>query len=212
MDIPTTNALTEEYYRINREYKADAYCCGRVTMEGSFIGGAIPDLEKYKGICVERKDRVQKIWDYYAVSIDPRGRLGWYGGEIKDYDPGYDNAHIIEVLTDQVSDEYVAFLEDKGISYIFCGKDRIDVDLMLNKLYKKFGIKKLMLEGGGLTDTLFLNAKVIDEMSLVVVPVVDGDKEGKNLFSGKEMEVSCEYKIKEVKILPNNGLWLNYVK
>ena len=40
MDEPTTIALTEEYYRINREYKADAYCCGRVTMEGSFTGGA----------------------------------------------------------------------------------------------------------------------------------------------------------------------------
>ena len=53
MDEPTTIALTEEYYRINREYKADAYCCGRVTMEGSFTGGAKPDLTPFKNIVLQ---------------------------------------------------------------------------------------------------------------------------------------------------------------
>lgn len=212
MDEPTTIALTEEYYRINREYKADAYCCGRVTMEGSFTGGAKPDLTPFKNIVIERKDKIQKKWGYYAISIDPHGRLGWYGSEIKDYDIGYDNAHIIEILTDNVSDEHIAFLESKGISYLFCGNEKVDVNLMLKKLYEGFGIKTIMLEGGGLTDTLFLNAGVIDELSLVVVPTIDGDCEGKDLFSGKTLNILEQYKIKDVKLLPNNGLWLNYVK
>ena len=30
---------TELYYQINRDYKADGFACGRVTMEGSFTGG-----------------------------------------------------------------------------------------------------------------------------------------------------------------------------
>ena len=212
MDLQVTNALTEEYYRINREYMADAYCCGRVTMEGSFTGGVKPDLSKYIGNVVERNDYVAKLWDYYAISIDPHGRLGWYGAEIKDYDPGYDNAHIIEILTEHVSDEYLAFLKDKGISYLFCGKDCVDVDVMLTKLNDYFGIKTILLEGGGLTDTLFFNANAIDEISLVMVPVVDGDKEGKDLFSDKGSNVLESFNIKEIKLLPNNGVWLNYVK
>ncbi len=211
MNTDVASALCEEYYRINREYKADAFACGRITMEGSFTQGVKPDLTPYEGVRFPREDYIAKQHGYYAVSIDPHGRLGWYGSEIKDEDPGYDDAHIIEVLTDDIQEEYLAFLRDKGISYIFCGKEKIDVKLMNEKLVKFFGIKKLMLEGGGLTDSLFLDADCIDEMSLVVVPLIDVDKDGIDLFAGKSCNVQ-EYALKSCEKLTANGLWLNYVK
>ena len=211
MNTDTASALCEEYYRINREYKTDAFACGRITMEGSFTGGVKPDLTLYKGVKIPHEDYIAKQHDYYAVSIDPHGRLGWQNSEIKDEDPGYDDAHIIEVLTDDINDEYLAFLKDKGISYIFCGRDKIDVKLMNEKLYSLFNIKKLMLEGGGLTDSLFLDADCIDEMSLVVVPLVDGSKTGIDLFAGKNCNVQ-EYELTDCQKLPQNGLWLNYKK
>lgn len=211
MNTDMASALCEEYYRINREYKADAFACGRITMEGSFTQGVKPDLTPYEGVRFPREDYIAKQHGYYAVSIDPHGRLGWYGSEIKDEDPGYDDAHIIEVLTDDIQEEYLAFLRDKGISYIFCGKEKIDVKLMNEKLVKFFGIKKLMLEGGGLTDSLFLDADCIDEMSLVVVPLIDVDKDGIDLFAGKSCNVQ-EYALKSCEKLTANGLWLNYVK
>lgn len=209
MSTETAGALCEEYYRINREYRADAFVCGRITMEGSFTQGVKPDLMQYKGLKMSHEDYVAKQHKYYAVSIDPHGRLGWYGSEIKDEDPGYDNAHIIEVLTDDIQDEYLFFLKQKGISYIFCGKEKIDIQVMNEKLYLLFGIKKLMLEGGGLTDSLFLEADYIDEMSLVIVPLVDGSKDGVNLFEEKSCNIQ-EYELKTVEKLPQNGLWLNY--
>lgn len=210
MATETAGALCEEYYRINRAYKADAFACGRITMEGSFTHGAKPDLTPYQGITIPREDYVAKRHGYYAVSIDPHGRLGWYGSEIKDEDPGYDNAHIIEILTDEVQDAYLAFLQEKGISYLFCGKESIDVDLMNEKLYSLFGIKKLMLEGGGLTDGLFLNGDCIDEMSLVLVPLVD-DGAGIDLFAGKNCGV-LGYELLACEKLSYSGLWLNYRK
>ena len=209
MNTETAEALCGEYYRINRAYHADAFACGRITMEGSFTQGVKPDLAPYQGLSIPHEDCVVKQHGYYAVSIDPHGRLGWYGSEIKDEDPGYDNAHIIEVLTDDIQDAYLTFLRSKGISYIFCGKEKIDVRLMNEKLYSLFGIKKLMLEGGGLTDSLFLDADSIDEMSLVVVPLVDGSKDGIDLFAGKSCKVK-EYELNTVEKLPRHGLWLNY--
>lgn len=211
MNTETAATLCEEYYRINREYRADAFACGRITMEGSFTQGVRPDLTSYQGVKIPHEDHVAKRSNYYAVSIDPHGRLGWYGSEIKDEDPGYDNAHIIEVLTDDIQDEYLAFLKEKGISYIFCGKEKMDVKLMNEKLYSLFGIKKLMLEGGGLTDSLFLDEECIDEMSLVFIPVVDGSKNGIDLFAGKNCNVQ-EYELVTIEKLPQNGLWLNYKK
>ena len=211
MNTKTAEELCNEYYRINREYKADGFLCGRITMEGSFTNWQKPDLAKYQGIKLPHEDCVQKQHNYYAVSVDPHGKMGWYGSEIMDEDPGYDNAHIIEVLTDDINDEYLAFLKDKGISYIFCGKEKIDVNLMNQKLYSLFGIKKLMLEGGGLTDSLFLDGDCIDEMSLVVVPLVDGSKDGIDLFANKNCNLQ-EYELLQAEKLKENGLWLNYKK
>lgn len=203
--------ICEDYYRIHREYKADGFICGRITMEGSFTGGKAPELENFKGISVKRCDKVSKKADFYAISIDPHGRLGWYDSDISDYDPGYDKAHIIEVLTDMVSDEYIAFLDSKGISYVFCGKDKIDASLLLKKLYKLFGIKKLMLEGGGLTDTLFFAKNLIDEISIVMTPFIDGCHKGINLFAKKDGEC-VEFSLARVDMLSSGGIWLNFTK
>lgn len=47
---------TEEYYRLNREIPAEAFACGRVTMEESFTGGWYPDLIGFANIKMNRED------------------------------------------------------------------------------------------------------------------------------------------------------------
>ena len=47
--LPQCEAATRAYYRINREYGADAFACGRVTMEESFTLGFRPDLSRFDG-------------------------------------------------------------------------------------------------------------------------------------------------------------------
>jgi riboflavin biosynthesis pyrimidine reductase len=37
-----------------------------------------------------------------------------------------------------------------------------------------FGVKTLFLEGGGITNGLFLKERLIDEISLLVYPAIDG--------------------------------------
>lgn len=178
----------EEYYRLHREYKAQGFICGRVTMEGSFTKGQAPELDEFKGANVEREDYVAKKAPFYAVSIDPRGVLGWQGADICDEDEGYNGAHIIEVLSDKVSDEYVAFLRSRGISYIFCGEDKIDIPMLCEKLKSLFGIEKILLEGGPVTNTAFLEAGVIDKVNVVVAPTYNNENEGDVLFHGLKTE------------------------
>ena len=95
-----------------------------------------------------------------------------------------------------------------NISYIFCGNDTVNVNDLCERLYELFGIKTLMLEGGGLTDSAFLKEGLIDEISLVVVPVIDGGKDV-DLFDNKSGG-NLSYNKVETKPLPNGGLWLNY--
>jgi 5-amino-6-(5-phosphoribosylamino)uracil reductase len=102
-----------------------------------------------------------------AVAIDPHGRLHY----------GQDNAggdHIIAVLGQYVSDVYLAELQADGVSYLFAGEDGTDLQEAMEVLGDAFGIKTILLEGGGITNGTFLKAGLIDEISLLVYPGIDG--------------------------------------
>ena len=208
LSCPAAAAATELYYEINRNLKADAYACGRITMEGSFTGGWYPELESYPEEKYEDFTAGERS-GFYAVAFDPHGRLGWKSERIidADQDPGYDKARIIEVLTHQVNPRYLGYLKATGISYIFAGEREIDIPTALAKLKSLFGIEKLALEGGSILNGAFQRAGVIDEMSLVVAPIMGG-AEGKPLCDESLIE---NYPLAQVQ--NHNGiLWLNYKK
>ena len=206
---PEHEKVSEIYYELNRNFKADAYACGRVTMEGSFTGGWYPSLNVYQMIDSKEDYIAPELSGFYAVAFDPHGRLGWKTDKIidVDQDPGYDNAQIIEVLTRQVDGRYLSYLQSVGISYIFAGENEIDVKQAVRKLKTIFGIQMLLLEGGSILNGAFQRAGVIDELSLVVDQVI-GAAMDKPLFTEA---VLCDYMLCDCK--NHDGiLWLNYKK
>ena len=75
----------------------------------------------------------------------------------------------------------------------------------LEKLRLKFGIKLLLLEGGSLINGSFMKAGVIDEISLVQVPL-NAEKDDKPLFYEGNIE---NFKLETVKKL-KNGVYCLY--
>ena len=177
---PAGSEATELYYELNRSLNARGFACGRVTMEESFTGGFYPDLNPYKRTPVPEGDFLaDPDADFFAVSFDRRGRLGWQGPSIVDEDPGYGGAHIVQVLCRKgPKPAYLAYLRQIGVSYIFAGKDELDLPLALHKLSTLFGIRTLLLEGGSVLNGAFEREGLIDELSLVIAPVLarEGDK------------------------------------
>lgn len=181
---------TDIYYDINRNTKSNGFICGRVTMEGSFTSGWYPDLSQYQPF----DDKDDYITDdnsgFFAVAFDTNGKLGWKSNKIidPDEDPGYDGAQIIEVLSHNVDARYLAYLQEMEIPYVFAGENSIDIELALAKLKKYFDIDTLLLEGGSIINGAFQRADVIDELSLVVSPIV-ADKDDKPLFTDADLSV-----------------------
>lgn len=189
---PECAEATDVYYRINRERKADGFICGRVTMEGSFTGGFYPDLSEYKPVRHDMNKKMDYIVDnlggFYAVAFDTHGKLGWKSSRIidPDGDPGYDGAQIIEVLSEDVDERYLGYLEEMEIPYIFAGETAIDVELALVKLKNIIGCETLLLEGGSIINGAFERAGAIDELSLVVAPIIAW-KDSKPLFMDSDI-------------------------
>ena len=187
LETPQGLMASDEYYRVHRDFHADAFACGRITMEGSFTGGWYPDLKPFEGVSVSRDDHVaDPDAGFFCVAFDRRGRLGWKTPVIEDDDPGYDGAHIVEVLCVDAKDEYLAWLRSVGISYIFAGRKEMDLSLALSKLYNLFNIRVLLLEGGSVLNGAFAREDLIDELSLITAPVT-ADPDDLPLFSKSGM-------------------------
>ena len=196
--------ISETYYEINRQLKGDAFACGRVTMEGSFTNGFKPDLSAFASADVPSGDFAAMKHNYYAVSFDTNGKVGWTDSKIHDEDEGYNDCHIIEILSENTPKEILAYYRSIGVSYIFAGAESIDVKTALCKLYSLFGIKKLLLEGGSIINGAFLRAGAVDELSLVTAPII-ADKNDKPLFMDSDM---CEFRLKSVKPMQDNCVWV----
>ena len=204
-----SDEAVETYYEIHRNYreKAQGFICGRITMEGSFCGKERPDLTKFKNRIVSRKDFIAKTdTNFYAIALDGNGKLNWQTSKIEDEDPGYDNAHIIEVLCENVEDAYLAYLRSKNISYIFAGKESIDLEIALDKLASLFSITTLLLEGGSIINGSFQKGNAIDELSLVIAPICAKEKDLPLFHQG----ILDTYTLKKVKKYKDSVVWMNY--
>jgi len=205
LDDKKIEHLIEEYYKIHSEFKANAFACGKNTFLEGFVKDNEIDLAKYSNTKINKNEDYiyEKISDFkfFAVCFDRKGSLAWKENALK----VYNNSHVIEVMTEQVKEEYLAHLRSIGISYIICGKDDINLEECLEKLRMKFGIKLLLLEGGSLLNGSFMKAGVIDEISLVQCALT-GEKDDKPLFN--EGNIEC-YHLESFKQL-RNGIYILY--
>jgi riboflavin biosynthesis pyrimidine reductase len=161
-------AVRREYELVHESYEADGWICGRVTME-PFAGGMRPEADvarEHPGGAARDDFRAPGEHDSFAFAIDPSGRLTWESNDI-----GGD--HVVAVLSERVSDEYLAFLRERGVSYLLAGARDVDLPLALEKIGERFRVRTLMLEGGGRINGAMLRAGLIDELSVLVAPVLD---------------------------------------
>jgi riboflavin biosynthesis pyrimidine reductase len=195
--------LLSEYERTAATFDADAWIIGRVSMEPYAGRARIP--ARAPRARLPRTDFVARAdAPSYAIAIDPSGKLRWESAAI-------DGEHVVAVLSGRVPDRYLAFLRSKGVSYLFGGSTRIDVPAVLRKLRSRFGIRKLLLEGGGKINGSFLAADAIDELSLLVAPVADGGVGTPTLFdAGEGARPARHLRLLSVKRRRGGLLWVRY--
>lgn len=199
------------YETTNDSYHSQAWLCGRVTMEKNFTNFHKPELNKIETPYPRTDYVAQTNTKMYIVSADPSGKVGWTENTVQ-----YENrpeAHIIEILTDKASDEYIAYLRKRQISYIFAGTELINCTLASEKLFDLFAIKTLMVSGGGYINWSFLQEGLIDEVSIVITPAADGRTNTNTIFERADSLPAIApigFKLKSVDILEEDTLWLRY--
>jgi riboflavin biosynthesis pyrimidine reductase len=194
-----------EYERVHASYEPDGWICGRVTME-PFAGAVRPEPEVAREHTGGARDdfRAPGEFDSFAFAIDASGRLAWESNDI-------DGDHVVAVLSERVSDEYLAFLRGRGVSYLLAGDEDVDLPRALEKIGVQFGVRTLLLEGGGRINGGMLRDGLIDEVSLLVAPVADGRMGTPALFDDDGDGVTpYRLALEHVERCADDFLWLRY--
>lgn len=191
------------YEELHGELGGGSWLVGRVT------GAEFSKQDRYPDASSETFSReawIPERSDAYAVVLDTEGKIAWGRSKI-DAEP------IVVVLTEQVSDAHLAGLRQDQVGYVFAGSTEIDLALALHILATELGIERLMLEGGGAINGAFLRAGLIDEISLIVEPAIDGREGAPCVFDGNENVGAADLSaldLIEHRPLGGSAIWLHY--
>jgi riboflavin biosynthesis pyrimidine reductase len=126
---------------------------------------------------VERTDHVaDPRAGRFAIGADAKG-------ELRFQKPDVDGDHVVLLVTDRVSNDYLAHLQEAGVSYLFCGKDHVDLKVAL------------------------------DQISQVVVPVADGGRGIQTIFDipgDPPRKAAAALRLRSYRRLPGGVSWLRY--
>ena len=189
-----------------------AYICGRVTSEMCFSDKTkppLPTLEKE----VEAGDYIANPdAGRFYITVDTKGTLRWKEDSISFY-PEHGNLHLIIIVNESTSNEYLAYLRKKKISYVIGGNHDVDLTNVLTKLKTNFHISTILLEGGGKMNESFLKAGLIDEIHLLELPEKSDEPGAPTLFDGEDTKTALsKYDLLETTPMPLGSTLRHYKK
>lgn len=179
------------YYSALDEIDTPTRISGRVTAQTELSNG---QLLSSSASPINKETFYQNtVADAYEIVMDTKGRTGW--GD----DCGSSKPYLI-ITSEQASTDYLTDLDNKGISWIATGKEQIDLARAMEILQNKFGVERLAIVGGGKINGGFLEAGLIDEISIVIGPDADGRVNQPSLFDGRaENQQPIDLKLKAVR-------------
>jgi 2,5-diamino-6-(ribosylamino)-4(3H)-pyrimidinone 5'-phosphate reductase len=193
-----------DYEATGTRLDGDAWVCGRTTMQQHFAEDE-PFVSASNRPAGPQPVHVARKAKSYAVSVDTTGKLRWASGDL-------DGDHLICIVSERAPKDYLSMLRDYGVSYIVAGESAVDLVKAVNLLGESFGIRRLLLEGGGHINGAFLQADLVDEVSLLLVPGIDGRHEIAAVFDGMNAarKAAVPLKLKSVERREKDTLWLRY--
>ena len=148
---------------------------------------------------------------YYRIVIDSNLKIPIKSNVIE-FDPKL--YPTIICTTENVSKERSRLFESKGVKILKSGKGpTVDIVNLMPKLYN-FGIKSVLLEGGGTLNWTFIKHDLVDEIRLTIAPWIVGGRNAISLVEGEgfsKMIESTKFSLVKIKER-NNYVVIHYEK
>jgi riboflavin biosynthesis pyrimidine reductase len=202
---PADESRRKVFAYLQEQLTSDAWLVGRATGQEYAKRDSYPetDLIFPREPWFARRDAAA-----YGIVLDTHGIIAWGRAEI-------DNDPIVVVLSESVADAHLAGLRSDGVSYIFAGKQDIDLKLTLDILNRELNVKQVLVNGGGVVNGAFLREGLIDEISLAIFPAIDGAQGAPCVFDSKDTVSGASAPLSTLTLessqaLDGGAFWLRY--
>ncbi|MGI6218614.1 MAG: dihydrofolate reductase family protein [Bacteroidaceae bacterium] len=197
----------DEYYTALESLECPTTVEGKVTLQ-IHVTGFEPYVSQDAAPVGREEFYVAERADGYEVAVDSAGTLLWSRENCGGSKPR------LCLLSERATREYLGHLRSLGISYIATGKERVDLCRAVELMNEHFGVQRMAIVGGGKIDGGFLAAGLLDEISVMIAPGIDGRSGQPALFDGiadKEGFLPFSLRYKESKVLENGVIWVRYL-
>ena len=154
---------------------ADAVLCGAKTIE---ISQSILDTGGERFRKLRRKngltDAPVRVIASGSGSINPNAAIFQ-----KRFSP------VIVLTTGRVPPKKMRLLRELADEVKVCGPDRIDFRRALRWLHEKWGVRRLLCEGGGELNEALFRARLVDEIHLTFCPKIFGGQNAPTIADGQ---------------------------
>ena len=164
-DGTPASALLQVYASIGRELGTDAWMFGKNTLRAIFPykwsidGHTVPS--EYPAVFIGERHS-ERIF----IVADPEADIYFTSSVLR-------GDNILVIVGRNATEEYLTHLREKRISYLIVN-DATDLREGLEAVGREFGIRSVSVQGGGILNGALLADGLIDELSLVVYPGIDG--------------------------------------
>lgn len=157
--------LLKVYSAIGRELNTDAWMFGKNTLRAVFpykFGvtghGINPDTPT---VFVGERRSARMF-----IACDPEGDIYFTSPTLR-------GDNMLVIVGRNITEEYLAHLRELGISYVII-RDATNLREGLEAVGREFGIRCVSVQGGGILNGALLAEGLVDELSLVIYPGIDG--------------------------------------
>ncbi|WP_300646191.1 dihydrofolate reductase family protein [uncultured Duncaniella sp.] len=204
-DGTSPSELFKEYAAIGKSLETDAWLFGKATTREAF-----PYKFMSKGEPVGESGKVfvgNRTSSRLFITIDPDADIFFTSNCLR-------GDNILVILGKNATNDYLASLEEKGVSYIVTDDIR-NLRKSLDLVREHFKIETVSLQGGGIIDGAMLAQGLINELSLVIYPGIDGLTTAPSIFEylGHSEERPADGQALELismEQMPHGIVWLRY--
>ena len=193
----------DDYYQTLEALSVPTTVTGRVTAQ---LEMALPGTFQAKDPTpVGREAFSKKVGaPGYEIVADTHGRLLWP-------DAGEAEKPLLILTSQQAPREYLADLDSRSISWIAVGEERIDLARAAEVLAAEFGVERMAIVGGSAINTAFLDAGLLDEVSILIGAGIDGGGGMPAVFDGRAMDHPVTLlHLTDVRKFDSGAVWLRY--
>lgn len=97
-------------------------------------------------------------------------------------------AQTVIAVTKQAPEERVSAIREKGVHVVVAGDKKVDLPLLMEILWKDFGVRRMMVEGGPTLNWHMLHYHLVDEIRLIHLPFIVGGADTPSLVGGMHID------------------------